>query len=41
MIPGTEGWKVGPGFIQVNDLVLFRMVHVSKGSWQAEFRVFE
>jgi len=41
VVPGTERWKVGPGFIEVKDLVLVRMVHVSKGSWQAEFRVFD
>jgi len=40
MTPGTERWRVGPSFIQVDDLVLVRLVHVSKGSWQAEFRVF-
>ena len=32
---------VGPGFIEVHDLVLVRLVHVSKGSWQAEFRAIE
>jgi hypothetical protein len=41
MTPGNERWRVGQGFIQVDDLVLVRLVHVSKGSWQAEFRVFE
>ncbi|KAF9644044.1 hypothetical protein BDM02DRAFT_3103514, partial [Thelephora ganbajun] len=39
--PGSERWKVGPGFIEAKDLVLVRLVHVSKGSWQAEFRAFE
>ena len=41
MTPGTERWRVGPGFIEVKDLVLVRMVNVAKGSWQAELRVFE
>lgn len=41
MTLGTERWRVGPGFIQPDDLVLVRLVHVSKGSWQAEFRVLE
>ena len=39
--PGSERWKVGPGFIEVKDLVLVKLVHVSKGSWQAEFRATE
>lgn len=38
--PESGSWKVGPGFIEVKDIVLVRLVHVSKGSWQAEFRVF-
>ncbi|KAF9644729.1 hypothetical protein BDM02DRAFT_874158 [Thelephora ganbajun] len=38
---GSERWRVGPGFIEVKDLVLIRLLHVSKGSWQAEFRASE
>ncbi|KAF9646795.1 hypothetical protein BDM02DRAFT_3146956, partial [Thelephora ganbajun] len=38
---GEERWKVGPGFIEVEDLVLVRFVQVSGASWQAELRVFE
>ncbi|OBZ74132.1 hypothetical protein A0H81_05848 [Grifola frondosa] len=30
-----ERWRVGPGFIGVDDLVLVALQHVSAGSWQA------
>ncbi|KAH9967214.1 hypothetical protein BC827DRAFT_1123572 [Russula dissimulans] len=33
------GWAVGPGKIDVFDLVLIRLDHVSKGSWQAQLQL--
>ncbi|KLO19283.1 hypothetical protein SCHPADRAFT_818339 [Schizopora paradoxa] len=36
MEPGSDTrWAVGPGKIDVDDLLLVRMEHVSMGSWQA------
>lgn len=31
-------WCVGPGKIDVSDLVIVRLDHVSKGSWQARLQ---
>ena len=36
IVPGSERWRVGPGLIEVNDLVLVCLVNVSEGSWQPE-----
>lgn len=33
------GWKVGPGHITIDDLVLVGLQHVSKGSWQCHLRL--
>lgn len=32
-------WKVGPGCITIDDLVLVGLQHVSKGSWQCHLRL--
>ncbi|KAH9983767.1 hypothetical protein BJV77DRAFT_1041289 [Russula vinacea] len=32
-------WLVGPRRIEVNDLVLVRLDHVSKGSWQVHLQL--
>lgn len=32
-------WKVGPGHITIDDLVLVGLQHVSKGSWQCHLRL--
>jgi len=37
---GDIAWLVGPGKIDVFDLVLVRLDHVSKGSWQAQLQLF-
>jgi hypothetical protein len=37
--PEDEQWRVGPGHIGVNDLILVGLQHVSKGSWQAHLRL--
>jgi hypothetical protein len=39
---GDPIWSVGPGSqkIDVFDLVLVRLDHVSKGSWQAQLQLF-
>lgn len=37
--PGSEEWRVGPGFVEVNNLVLVRLVNVTEGSWQPELRL--
>ncbi len=40
MEPGAElQWAVGPGKIDVDDLLLVSMVHVSMGSWQANLQL--
>ena len=38
---GDPSWSVGPGMhkIDVFDLVLVRLDHVSKGSWQAQLQL--
>ena len=36
---GDLAWLVGPGKIDVYDLVLMRLDHVSRGSWQAQLRL--
>jgi len=36
---GDPAWAVGPGQIDVFDLVLVRLDHVSKGSWQAQLQL--
>jgi hypothetical protein len=36
---GDLAWLVGPGKIDVFDLVLVRLDHVSKGSWQAQLQL--
>ena len=36
---GDPAWVVGPGKIDVYDLVLVRLDHVSKGSWQAQLQL--
>ncbi|KAH9036379.1 hypothetical protein EDB85DRAFT_2209576 [Lactarius pseudohatsudake] len=36
---GDAAWLVGPGKIDVFDLVLVRLDHVSKGSWQAQLQL--
>jgi hypothetical protein len=36
---GEPIWVVGPHKIDVNDLVLVRLDHVSKGSWQAQLQL--
>ncbi|KAI9511593.1 hypothetical protein F5148DRAFT_1280687 [Russula earlei] len=36
---GDPAWLVGPGKIDVFDLVLVRLDHVSKGSWQAQLQL--
>jgi hypothetical protein len=36
---GDLAWLVGPGKIDVFDLVLLRLDHVSKGSWQAQLQL--
>ncbi|KAI0060977.1 hypothetical protein BV25DRAFT_818109 [Artomyces pyxidatus] len=37
---GDSAWKVGgPGNIELYDLVLVRLDHVSKGSWQAQLQL--
>jgi hypothetical protein len=35
---GDPAWAVGPK-IDVSDLVLMRLDHVSKGAWQAQFQL--
>lgn len=32
-------WRVGPGYITIDDLVLVGLQHVSKGSWQCHLRL--
>jgi hypothetical protein len=32
-------WRVGPGHITIDDLVLVGLQHVSKGSWQCHLRL--
>ena len=36
---GSEEWRVGPGFIEANNLVLVSLVNVTEGSWQPELRL--
>jgi hypothetical protein len=36
---GEPIWGVGARKIEVNDLVLVRLDHVSKGSWQAQLQL--
>jgi len=36
---GDPIWAVGPHKIEVTDLVLERLDHVSKGSWQAQLKL--
>jgi hypothetical protein len=36
---GDPAWLVGPRRIEVNDLVLVRLDHVSKGSWQVHLQL--
>jgi len=36
---GDPAWVVGPGAIDVFDLVLVRLDHVSKGCWQAQLQL--
>ena len=37
--PGSEEWRVGPGSIETNNLVLVSLVNVTEGSWQPELRL--
>lgn len=39
--PGCERWKVGPGFIEIKDIVLAAVVRVSMASQQPELLVYE
>ena len=34
--PGSEKWRVGPGSIEADNLVLVCLVNVTEGSWQPE-----
>jgi len=36
---GDAAWAVGPGKIDVFDLVLIRLDHVSAGSWQVQLQL--
>jgi len=36
---GDPAWIVGSGQIDVFDLVLVRLDHVSKGGWQAQLQL--
>jgi len=36
---GTQPWAFGPFKIDTFDLVLVRLDHVSKGSWQAQLQL--
>jgi len=36
---GDPAWVVGPNKIDVFDLVLVRLDHVTMGSWQAQFQL--
>ena len=36
---GDPAWAVGPHKIDVFDLMLVRLDHVSKGSWQAHLQL--
>ena len=36
---GDPIWAVGARKIEANDLVLVRLDHVSKGSWQAQLQL--
>jgi len=36
---GDAAWAVGPGKIDVFDLVLVRLDYWSKGSWQAQLQL--
>ena len=38
---GDPAWAVGPYKIDVFDLVLVRLDHVSKGSWQAQLQLIQ
>ena len=37
--PGSEEWRVGPGFVEANNIVLISLVNVTEGSWQPELRL--
>jgi hypothetical protein len=39
MKDGDPVWAVGPHGIEANNLVLVRLDHVSKGSWQAHLQL--
>jgi hypothetical protein len=36
---GDPVWVVGPNKIDVSDLVLVRLDHIAKGSWQAQLQL--
>ncbi|OCH87373.1 hypothetical protein OBBRIDRAFT_796257 [Obba rivulosa] len=36
---GEARWRVGPNYIDIDDLILVGLQHVSMGSWQAHLRV--
>jgi len=36
---GDESWRVGNGYIELKDLVLDSIEHVTKGSWQPQIFV--
>ncbi|KAN0088539.1 hypothetical protein V8E55_005596 [Tylopilus felleus] len=38
-VGAERDWKVGPQHIKVEDLILVSLHHVSKGSWQPQFRL--
>ncbi|VDC03197.1 unnamed protein product [Peniophora sp. CBMAI 1063] len=37
--PAEEQWRVGEGFIELEDLLLLRLDNVSKGSWQIQLQL--
>lgn len=38
-VDGDRNWRVGAQYIKVEDLILVSLHHVSKGSWQPQFRL--
>ncbi|KAF8420345.1 hypothetical protein L210DRAFT_3425104 [Boletus edulis BED1] len=38
-VGAERSWKVGPQHIKLEDLILVSLHHVSKGSWQPQFRL--
>ena len=36
---GDPTWAVGPGKIEATDLMLLRLDHVSRGSWQVHIQL--